>query len=136
MPHQRPEIDPDGLDEFSVVFTDRSLNHMSKRFQQVMRDLSAGLCEVYGAAQVAIVPGGGSYAMESVAHDLLKASLMSGTDRLVSWAVCAAIEYIWPSLVCALEAEPFEKRLRARISFFSVCNDFNHHRQRLKLCNR
>ena len=35
---------------------------------------------------------------------------MSGTDRLVSWAVCAAIEYIWPSLVCALEAEPFEKR--------------------------
>ena len=68
MPHQRPEIDPDGLDEFSVVFTDRSLNHMSKRFQQVMRDLSAGLCEVYGAAQVAIVPGGGSYAMESVAR--------------------------------------------------------------------
>lgn len=56
MPHQRPEIDPDGLDEFSVVFTDRSLNHMSKRFQQVMRDLSAGLCEVYGAAQVVIVP--------------------------------------------------------------------------------
>lgn len=68
MPHQRPEVDPDGLDEFSVVFTDRSLNHMSKRFQQVMRDLSAGLCEVYGAAQVAIVPGGGSYAMESVAR--------------------------------------------------------------------
>ncbi|MGZ3217126.1 aminotransferase class V-fold PLP-dependent enzyme [Paracoccus sp. T5] len=68
MPHQRPEIDPEGLDEFSVVFTDRSLNHMSQRFQQVMRDLSATLREVYGAAQVAIVPGGGSYAMEAVAR--------------------------------------------------------------------
>uniref|UniRef100_UPI00396C8E4D aminotransferase class V-fold PLP-dependent enzyme n=1 Tax=Paracoccus sp. TaxID=267 RepID=UPI00396C8E4D len=68
MPHQRPEIDPEGLDEFSVVFTDRSLNHMSQRFQQVMRDLSATLRDVYGASQVAIVPGGGTYAMESVAR--------------------------------------------------------------------
>lgn len=68
MPHQRPQIDPQGLDEFSVVFTDRSLNHMSQRFQQVMRDLSSGLCEVYGAAQAVIVPGGGSYGMESVAR--------------------------------------------------------------------
>ncbi|QBX35419.1 alanine--glyoxylate aminotransferase family protein [Paracoccus liaowanqingii] len=68
MPHQRPQIDPQGLDEFSVVFTDRSLNHMSQRFGQVMRDLSATLAEVYGAAQVAIVPGGGTYAMESVAR--------------------------------------------------------------------
>ncbi|MCF3973576.1 aminotransferase class V-fold PLP-dependent enzyme [Paracoccus salsus] len=61
-------IDPDGLQEFSVVFTDRSLNHMSQRFQQVMRDLSATLKEVYAADEVAIVPGGGSYAMESVAR--------------------------------------------------------------------
>ena len=68
MPHQRPQIDPQGLDEFSVVFTDRSLNHMSQRFGQVMRDLSATLAEVYCAAQVAIVPGGGTYAMESVAR--------------------------------------------------------------------
>ncbi len=68
MPHLHPEIDPEGLEEFSVVFTDRSLNHMSQRFQQVMRDLSATLREVYGAAQVAIVPGGGTYAMESVAR--------------------------------------------------------------------
>ncbi|MDB6180268.1 aminotransferase class V-fold PLP-dependent enzyme [Paracoccus fistulariae] len=68
MPHLRPEIDPDGLEEFSVVFTDRSLNHMSQRFQQVMRDLSEMLKDVYGAAQVAVVPGGGSYAMESVAR--------------------------------------------------------------------
>jgi aspartate aminotransferase-like enzyme len=68
MPHRNPHIDPEGLDEFSVVFTDRSLNHMSARFQQVMRDLSAGLAQVYGADAVAIVPGGGSYAMESVAR--------------------------------------------------------------------
>ena len=68
MPHLRQEIDPDGLEEFSVVFTDRSLNHMSQRFQTVMRDLSATLREVYGAAQIAIVPGGGTYAMEAVAR--------------------------------------------------------------------
>ncbi|MBO9454741.1 alanine--glyoxylate aminotransferase family protein [Paracoccus sp. R12_1] len=61
-------VDPDGLQEFSVVFTDRSLNHMSQSFQSVMRDLSASLREVYGADQVAIVPGGGTYAMESVAR--------------------------------------------------------------------
>lgn len=68
MPHLHPDIDPEGLEEFSVVFTDRSLNHMSQRFQQVMRDLSATLQEVYGAHQVAIVPGGGTFAMESVAR--------------------------------------------------------------------
>ena len=61
-------VDPDGLMEFSVVFTDRSLNHMSKLFQGVMRDLSAGLKEVYGADAVAVVPGGGTYAMEAVAR--------------------------------------------------------------------
>jgi len=61
-------VDPDGLLEYSVVFTDRSLNHMSKRFQAVMRDISAMLREVYHAAAVAVVPGGGTYAMESVAR--------------------------------------------------------------------
>ncbi len=64
----RPEVDPDGLLEYSVVFTDRSLNHMSKRFQQAMRDISATLGEVYGAHQVALTPGGGSAAMEAVAR--------------------------------------------------------------------
>jgi aspartate aminotransferase-like enzyme len=54
--------------EFSVVFTDRSLNHMSKAFQQVMRDLSEGLREVYNADAVALVPGGGTYGMEAVAR--------------------------------------------------------------------
>src|SRR3569833_170598 len=68
MPGLNPDVDPDGLLEFSVVFTDRSLNHMSQAFQQVMRELHAMLCEVYGAERAVIVPGGGTYAMEAVAR--------------------------------------------------------------------
>ncbi|MDP4031423.1 MAG: alanine--glyoxylate aminotransferase family protein [Pseudorhodobacter sp.] len=68
MPGLRSDVDPDGLEEFSVVFTDRSLNHMSARFQGVMRDISEMLREVYSASAVALVPGGGSYAMEAVAR--------------------------------------------------------------------
>lgn len=60
--------DPEGLLEYSVVFTDRSLNHMSKRFQGVMNDISATLKSVYNADAVAIVPGGGTYGMEAVAR--------------------------------------------------------------------
>jgi len=56
------------LEEFSVVFTDRSLNHMSQSFQQVMRDISGMLKDVYKADAVALIPGGGSYAMEAVAR--------------------------------------------------------------------
>jgi aspartate aminotransferase-like enzyme len=67
---QLSSVDPDGLLEFSVVFTDRSLNHMSASFQSVMRDVSATLKKVYGAHSVAIVPGGGTYGMESVARQL------------------------------------------------------------------
>ncbi|SDI56599.1 aminotransferase class V-fold PLP-dependent enzyme [Lutimaribacter saemankumensis] len=61
-------VDPDGLLEYSVVFTDRSLNHMSASFQQVMRDISGMLKEVYNADGVALVPGGGTFAMEAVAR--------------------------------------------------------------------
>lgn len=68
MPGLRPDVDPDGLLEFSVVFTDRSLNHMSKAFQGVMHDVHSTLCEVYKADRAVIVPGGGSYAMEAVAR--------------------------------------------------------------------
>ncbi|MFT4013115.1 MAG: aminotransferase class V-fold PLP-dependent enzyme [Paracoccus sp. (in: a-proteobacteria)] len=68
MPGLRPDVDPDGLQEFSVVFTDRSLNHMSRKFQQVMRRISARLAEVYRAEGVALVPGGGTCAMEAVAR--------------------------------------------------------------------
>ena len=62
------QVDPEGLMEFSVVFTDRSLNHMSLAFQTVMTDISGMLKEVYNADHIAIVPGGGTYAMEAVAR--------------------------------------------------------------------
>lgn len=68
MPALLETVDPDGLEEFSVVFTDRSLNHMSATFQQVMRDISDMLCDVYNADGVAIIPGGGTFAMEAVAR--------------------------------------------------------------------
>ena len=63
-----PNIDPDGLLEYSVVFTDRSLNHMSQAFQGVMNDISRTLKEVYKADGVVVVPGGGTYGMEAVAR--------------------------------------------------------------------
>jgi aspartate aminotransferase-like enzyme len=68
MPALLDTVDPDGLLEFSVVFTDRSLNHMSAAFQEVMTDISSMLKGVYNADAVAIVPGGGTYAMEAVAR--------------------------------------------------------------------
>lgn len=63
-----PSVDPDGLLEYSVVFNDRSLNHMSAPFQQVMRDISATLRQVYNAESAVVVPGGGSFGMEAVAR--------------------------------------------------------------------
>jgi aspartate aminotransferase-like enzyme len=68
MPGLLPHVDPDGLLEYSVVFTDRSLNHMSRTFQGVMRDISTTLKQVYNADAVIIVPGGGTYGMEAVAR--------------------------------------------------------------------
>jgi aspartate aminotransferase-like enzyme len=76
MPGLHAHIDPEGLEEFSVVFTDRSLNHMSARFQQVMRDVSGMLKEVYKGSAVALVPGGGTYAMEAVARQFGKGRVL------------------------------------------------------------
>ncbi|MEC8126279.1 MAG: aminotransferase class V-fold PLP-dependent enzyme [Pseudomonadota bacterium] len=67
-----PKIDPDGLLEYSVVFTDRSMNHMSQAFQKVMRDLHAGLTYVYKTQSCVLVPGGGTFAMESVARQFAR----------------------------------------------------------------
>lgn len=72
MPALLDTVDPDGLEEFSVVFTDRSLNHMSASFQQVMRDISDMLKEVYHADAVALVPGGGTFGMEAVARQFAR----------------------------------------------------------------
>jgi aspartate aminotransferase-like enzyme len=68
MPGLLPHVDPDGLLEYSVVYTDRALNHMSGRFQGVMNDISGVLKEVYHARSVALVPGSGTFGMEAVAR--------------------------------------------------------------------
>jgi aspartate aminotransferase-like enzyme len=68
MPGLLPNVDPDGLLEFSVVYTDRALNHMSKSFQGVMTDISSILKQVYNAPSAVLVPGSGTYGMEAVAR--------------------------------------------------------------------
>ncbi len=72
MPALLDSVDPSGLEEFSVVFTDRSLNHMSASFQQVMREISGMLKKVYNADAVAVIPGGGTYGMEAVARQFAR----------------------------------------------------------------
>ncbi len=76
MPGLHADIDPDGLEEFSVVFTDRSLNHMSAKFQGVMREVSGMLKDVYHGSAVALIPGGGTYAMEAVARQFGQGSVL------------------------------------------------------------
>ena len=68
MPGLLPEIDPEGLLEYSVVYTDRSLNHMSQSFQTVMKDISVTLKKVFNANAVVVVPGSGTFGMEAVAR--------------------------------------------------------------------
>ncbi|POM16391.1 Soluble hydrogenase 42 kDa subunit [Burkholderia cepacia] len=68
MPGLLPDVDREGLLEYSVVYTDRSVNHMSQRFQGVMRDISGTLKKVYNAKSVVIVPGSGTFGMEAVAR--------------------------------------------------------------------
>lgn len=92
MPALRQDVDPEGLLEYSVVYTDRSLNHMSKKFQQVMNDLSASLKNVYNADAVAIVPGTGSYGMEAVARQL-------ATDQKVLIIRNGFFSYRWTQII-------------------------------------
>ncbi len=78
MPGLLPNVDPDGLLEFSVVYTDRALNHMSRSFQGVMKDISSILKSAYNAHSVALVPGSGTFGMEAVARQFA-----GGKDVLV-----------------------------------------------------
>ena len=71
-PLPRPEIDADGLIEYSVVYTDRSLNHMSQKFQTALRYISATLKKVYRAQHAAVVPGTGTAGMEAVARQFAR----------------------------------------------------------------
>jgi aspartate aminotransferase-like enzyme len=73
MPGLLPDVDPDGLLEFSVVYTDRALNHMSAKFGGVMRDIGATLKRAYGGASAVVVPGGGTFGMEAVARQFATA---------------------------------------------------------------
>lgn len=68
MPGLLPNVDPDGLLEYSVVYTDRAINHMSQRFQGVMRDISKTLKQVYNAHSAILMPGSGTFGMEAVAR--------------------------------------------------------------------
>jgi aspartate aminotransferase-like enzyme len=100
-------VDPDGLLEFSVVFTDRSLNHMSKQFQQVMRDISSMLKEVYNADATALVPGGGTFAMEAVARQF-------GQDAKVLVVRNGWFSYRWSQIFDAAKNAQTVDVLKAR----------------------
>lgn len=100
-------VDPDGLIEFSVVFTDRSLNHMSKAFQAVMTDISGMLKEVYEADGVAVVPGGGTYGMEAVARQF-------ATDRKTLVLRNGWFSYRWTQIFEAGNIPASSSVLKAR----------------------
>ncbi len=68
MPGLLPDVDPDGLLEYSVVYTDRALNHMSKKFQGVIRDIAGTLKRAYNARAAIVMPGSGTFGMEAVAR--------------------------------------------------------------------
>lgn len=68
MPGLLPNVDRDGLLEYSVVYTDRAINHMSQNFQGVMKDISGTLKKVYHAKSAIVVPGSGTFGMEAVAR--------------------------------------------------------------------
>ena len=101
------DIDPHGLMEFSVVFTDRSLNHMSKAFQGAMNDISSMLTDVYSASGVAIVPGGGTYAMEAVARQF-------ATERRALVIRNGWFSYRWTQIFEAGDIPAFSTVMKAR----------------------
>ena len=114
----RSDIDPDGLLEYSVVFTDRSINHMSKLFQGVMTDISSTLRKVYNAEAVVLVPGGGSYAMEAVARQLAngkKCLVIRNGWFSFRWSQIFEMGQI-PSETIVLKARPVEDGRQAAIA--------------------
>jgi aspartate aminotransferase-like enzyme len=92
MPGLLPSVDPQGLLEFSVVYTDRALNHMSKSFQGVMKDISGILKEVYCAKSAVLVPGSGTFGMESVARQF-------ATDKKVLIIRNGWFSYRWTQII-------------------------------------
>ena len=102
-----PHVDPEGLREFSVVYTDRALNHMSQRFQQVMRDISSGLKDVYQAHSVAVIPGSGTFGMEAVARQF-------ATDQDCLIIRNGWFSYRWSQILAAGKIAASETVLKAR----------------------
>jgi len=102
-----PKVDPEGLLEYSVVYTDRALNHMSRSFQSVMRDISRTLKSVYGAHSAIVVPGSGTFGMEAVARQFA-----TGKRCLVirnGW-----FSYRWSQIFEAGQIPAEERVLKAR----------------------
>ena len=133
MPALLPQPDPDGLLEYSVVYTDRSLNHMSRAFQGVMNDISRGLKQAYGARSVALVPGGGTYAMEAVARQFATGkpvlvmrdtterpeAVAAGTVRLVGTdvdAIAGGVSELLTDAEAAQLIDPGRRRPKSRPS--------------------
>ena len=83
MPGLLKNVDPEGLLEYSVVYTDRALNHMSMAFRQVMTDISATMKQIYRAKAVAIIPGSGTFGMEAMPDNLPTTPSVS----LLKWMV-------------------------------------------------
>lgn len=111
MPGLIPEIDPDGLLEFSVVYTDRALNHMSQRFQGVMKDISKILKEVYQAHATVLVPGSGTFGMEAVARQFAtnkKVLVIRNGWFSYRWSQIFDMGHI-PSESIVLKARPLSK---------------------------
>ncbi len=115
MPGLLPNVDPDGLLEFSVVYTDRALNHMSKRFQGVMCEISGMLKEVYGAHSSILVPGSGTFGMEAVARQFVsgkKALVIRNGWFSFRWSQIFEMGAI-PSEVVILKARPIQSGSQA-----------------------
>ena len=100
-------VDPNGLQEFSVVFTDRSLNHMSATFQEVMRDIHEMLTEVYNTDHAVVVPGGGTFGMEAIARQF-------ATDKKVLVVRNGWFSYRWTQIFEAGDIPASSTVLKAR----------------------
>lgn len=102
-----PHVDPEGLLEYSVVYTDRALNHMSQRFQQVMCDISSNLKDIYQAHSIVVVPGSGTFGMEAVARQF-------ATDQHCLIIRNGWFSYRWSQIFAAGSIPASETVLKAR----------------------
>ncbi|HYD59513.1 MAG TPA: aminotransferase class V-fold PLP-dependent enzyme [Noviherbaspirillum sp.] len=115
MPGLLPHVDPDGLLEYSVVYTDRAINHMSQQFQGVMRDVSATLKKVYGAKSAIVVPGSGTFGMEAVARQFAtgkKCLVIRNGWFSYRWSQILEMGNI-PASITVLKARPVEQGSQA-----------------------